>query len=135
MRRIRDEHGVVAIVVALITCAVLIPIAAVAVDLGVQRVARRDMQAPADVVALDLSRQLDGRSVAQITGASPSLQSLANASMARNNTTVGNGTTVTWRWTIHPRSGLTAPLLPVFGWLWKGYARQSLAELSRQLVH
>lgn len=48
---------------------------------------------------------------------------------------IGNGTTVTWRWTIHPRSALAAPLLPVFGWLWKGYARQSLAELSRQLVH
>ncbi|HKV18285.1 MAG TPA: SRPBCC family protein [Mycobacterium sp.] len=48
---------------------------------------------------------------------------------------IGNGTEVTWRWTIHPRSALTAPLLPVFGWLWKGYARQSLAELSRQLVH
>lgn len=46
----------------------------------------------------------------------------------------GSGTTVTWRWTIHSRSGLTAPLLPVFGRLWKGYARQSLAELSRQLV-
>jgi len=48
---------------------------------------------------------------------------------------IGNGTNVTWRWTIHPRSALTAPLLPVFGRLWKGYARQSLAELSRQLVH
>jgi hypothetical protein len=47
---------------------------------------------------------------------------------------VGNGTTVTWQWTIHPRSALTAPLLPVFGWLWKGYARQSLAELSRLLL-
>ena len=47
----------------------------------------------------------------------------------------GSGTNVTWRWTIHPRSGLTAPLLPVFGKLWKGYARQSLEELSKQLVH
>jgi Polyketide cyclase / dehydrase and lipid transport len=49
--------------------------------------------------------------------------------------TVGSGTNVTWRWTIHPRTALTAPLLPVFGKLWKGYARQSLDELSRQLVH
>lgn len=48
---------------------------------------------------------------------------------------IGNGTNVTWRWTIYPRSALTAPLLPVFGRLWKGYARQSLAELARQLVH
>ncbi len=48
---------------------------------------------------------------------------------------MGHGTKVTWRWTIHPRSPLTAPLLPVFGRLWKGYARQSLAELARLLVH
>ena len=48
---------------------------------------------------------------------------------------IGSGTNVTWRWTIHPRTGLTAPVLPVFGKLWKGYARQSLDELSKQLVH
>jgi hypothetical protein len=48
---------------------------------------------------------------------------------------LGSGTNVVWRWTIYPRNGLTAPLLPVFGMLWKGYARQSLEELSKQLVH
>jgi Polyketide cyclase / dehydrase and lipid transport len=48
---------------------------------------------------------------------------------------LGSGTNVIWQWTVHPRSGLTAPLLPVFGMLWKGYARQSLEELSKQLVH
>lgn len=42
----------------------------------------------------------------------------------------GSGTTVTWSWVIHPRSRLAAPLLPVLGWLWKGYARQALARLS-----
>jgi hypothetical protein len=47
---------------------------------------------------------------------------------------VGTGTEVTWRWTIHPRSALAAPALPVFGRLWKGYARQSLEELSNLLV-
>ena len=46
----------------------------------------------------------------------------------------GAGTTVTWRWTIYPRSALAAPLLPVFGKLWLGYARRSLEELSNQLV-
>jgi hypothetical protein len=46
----------------------------------------------------------------------------------------GTGTKVTWRWTIHPRSPLTAPLLPVFGKLWLGYARLSLEELSNHLV-
>lgn len=48
---------------------------------------------------------------------------------------IGAGTSVTWRWTIHPRSALAAPLMPIFGKLWKGYARRSLEELSRQLVH
>lgn len=47
---------------------------------------------------------------------------------------IGTGTKVTWRWTIHPRSAFTAPALPVFGRLWLGYARQSLEELSNQLV-
>ncbi|MBV9514868.1 MAG: SRPBCC family protein [Mycobacteriaceae bacterium] len=46
----------------------------------------------------------------------------------------GAATTVTWRWTIHPRSRLGAPLLPVFGWLWRGYARQALEELQRLLM-
>ena len=46
----------------------------------------------------------------------------------------GTGTTVTWRWTIHPRSRLAAPALPVFGWLWRGYAKQALQELGRLLT-
>jgi len=46
----------------------------------------------------------------------------------------GTGTEVTWRWTIHPRSRLGAPLLRVFGRLWLGYARQALEELAAQLV-
>lgn len=46
----------------------------------------------------------------------------------------GTGTKVTWRWTIHPRSSVSALLLPVFGKLWLGYARQSLEELSNHLV-
>lgn len=58
--RRRDERGAVALVVALVTVAVVLPIAAMTVDLGMQRVARRDMQALADMVALDMSRQLDG---------------------------------------------------------------------------
>lgn len=59
--RRRDERGAVALVVALLTIAVVIPIAAMGVDLGMQRVARRDMQAVADMIALDMARHLDGR--------------------------------------------------------------------------
>ncbi|MEZ0365308.1 SRPBCC family protein [Mycobacterium sp. pUA109] len=46
----------------------------------------------------------------------------------------GDATQVSWRWTIHPRSVLARPALPVLGRLWKGYARQALAELSAQLA-
>jgi Polyketide cyclase / dehydrase and lipid transport len=46
----------------------------------------------------------------------------------------GSATTVTWRWNIHARSALTAPLLPVLGLLWKGYARKSLETLSAVLT-
>jgi hypothetical protein len=46
----------------------------------------------------------------------------------------GSATTVTWRWNIHARSALTAPLLPMLGLVWKGYARQSLATLSGELT-
>jgi hypothetical protein len=48
--------------------------------------------------------------------------------------TSGSGTEVTWRWNIHARSALTAPLLPVVGALWKGYARKSLETLSALLT-
>lgn len=47
---------------------------------------------------------------------------------------IGTGTKLTWRWIIHPRSALTAPALPAFGRLWKGYARQALEALSDELV-
>ena len=80
-RRGHDERGVVAILIAIITCFTVIPLAAYAVDIGVQRVARRDAQAVADLVALDLARQLDGRTYGAIQ---PGLQALANKSAARN---------------------------------------------------
>lgn len=46
----------------------------------------------------------------------------------------GTGTLVTWRWTLHPRSALSAPALPVFARIWRGYARQALETLSAHLV-
>lgn len=59
--RKRDERGAVAVLVAIVLVAVLLPVAAMGVDLGMQRVVRRDLQALADAVALDLARELDGR--------------------------------------------------------------------------
>jgi Polyketide cyclase / dehydrase and lipid transport len=46
----------------------------------------------------------------------------------------GSATEVTWRWNIHARSALSAPLLPALGLLWKGYARKSLETLSALLT-
>jgi uncharacterized membrane protein len=89
MRR-RREDGVVAVFVAIVSCFTLVPIAAYAVDIGVQRVATRDMQALADVVALDLARQVDGRTYSQLQ---PQLQTWADASAARNSS-IGHGRVV-----------------------------------------
>ena len=44
------------------------------------------------------------------------------------------GTEITWRWDIHPKSPLTAWALPLFGMLWKGYARRALGDLSVMLT-
>jgi uncharacterized membrane protein len=95
----RDESGVVAVVVALIACFVLIPVAALAVDIGVQRVARRDMQAVADMVALDLARQLDGRTWAQLHG---HLEQWADKSAERNHSGVAEPTVTAELGTVDP---------------------------------
>jgi len=89
MRRPRNQDGVVAVVMALVICVVLIPIAALAVDLGVQRVARRDMQSVADVVALDMARQITGGKLSSYSQAT--LLTLAEASRDRNVDNVGSG--------------------------------------------
>ncbi|NYG56386.1 pilus assembly protein TadG-related protein [Nocardioides perillae] len=85
-RRRRDERGGVLALVA-VMASVLLVMAAFAVDLGMQRVARRDMQAVADIVALDLARLLDGRTAAQITAGDAThdpLQVALGKSVARN---------------------------------------------------
>jgi len=46
----------------------------------------------------------------------------------------GTGTKVTWQWTLHPKSALTAPALPVFARIWRGYANQALGTLSDYLL-
>ena len=95
MRR-RNETGAVFVFFALIVV-LLVPLCALAVDLGMQRVVRRDMQALADVVALDLSRELGGRTQAQLASvidpASPT--SALSQSVARNSSVLGDTPTVT----------------------------------------
>jgi hypothetical protein len=49
-------------------------------------------------------------------------------------TPVGTGTSVTWRWTLHPRGAVGARVLPLVARMWRGYARQALEELSDRLL-
>lgn len=79
--RRRNDDGIIAVVAALVICFVIVPLASLAVDIGVQRIATRDVQALADVVALDLARELDGRAYSQLQ---PNLQTWADTSAARN---------------------------------------------------
>lgn len=62
---------------------VVIGFTAFATDLGLQRVAARDMQAVADVVALDTARKLP-------TCTTSTLENAANASLARQGTRIGD---------------------------------------------
>ncbi len=73
---------------------VVVIVAALAVDIGMQRVARTDMQSLADVVALDLSRELGERTVSSFQQASPTIDRLAAESRDRNQDTLGSTPTL-----------------------------------------
>jgi uncharacterized membrane protein len=87
-----DERGAVALFTAVVMSVVLV-MAAFGIDLGMQRVVRRDMQSLADAVAFDLARQLDGRTAAAIL-ASSTWSSARTQSIARNGPTLGSTPTV-----------------------------------------
>lgn len=84
-RRKADERGTVTLFMT-VMLAVLMVSGAFVVDLGLQRVARADLQAIADVVALDLARELDGRTVDQLNGL---IDNAAKDSLERNASIVG----------------------------------------------
>lgn len=91
--RSTEQRGAVTLfMVALL--AVLMGSSAFVVDLGLQRVARADMQAIADLVALDLARQLDGRSVGTLA---PVLDAALDESLERNTSAVGDQPEVAYR--------------------------------------
>jgi Flp pilus assembly protein TadG len=56
----KDERGAVAIFTAFVM-SILLGVTAIVVDLGMERVTRADLQALVDVVALDLAREITGR--------------------------------------------------------------------------
>jgi uncharacterized membrane protein len=86
-----DERGAVAVFAAAIMVVLLI-VTALVVDIGMQRVARRDMQALADTVSLDMGRLLGGgRTRQQIESGTTGFTPLATAktrSVDRNATYV-----------------------------------------------
>lgn len=92
MRRRSEQGGILPMVALLLT--VLVTSASLCVDLGQLRVGRGDMQNLADVVALDLARQLDGRQ-AQVISADPRWSASRAQSTERNNTTYGTTPSVT----------------------------------------
>lgn len=73
---------------------VIMGVAALAIDLGMQRVARRDMQALVDLVALDMARQLDGITRAGDLVTSSEWALAQQQSIARNGDTLGDPPTV-----------------------------------------
>ncbi|WP_300405250.1 hypothetical protein [Nocardioides sp.] len=72
---------------------VMVLMAAFVVDIGMQRVARADMQALSDVVALDMSRRLDGSDTAALE-ADPTWDAALAASVARNGGSLGDAPVV-----------------------------------------
>lgn len=46
----------------------------------------------------------------------------------------GTGARITWAWTVHPASSLAGLAMPVFGRLWRGYARQAMEEIETLLL-
>lgn len=46
----------------------------------------------------------------------------------------GTGVRITWAWTVRPSSTATSLLMPAFGRMWQGYARQALEELEGLLL-
>ena len=93
----RDERGASAVLIAALMAAVLLVSAAFAVDLGQQRVVRRDVQAVADMVALDMVRLLDGRKANEYSVSA--FDEAKRLSLQRNRSALGGAlapSDVTW---------------------------------------
>lgn len=85
------ERGAVAVIMALVITFVAFPVVGLAVDLGVQRVARKDAQAVADSAALDTARALAANSA--LTNAQAT--AVAVAAAGRGSRVAGTTPTVT----------------------------------------
>jgi hypothetical protein len=89
--RPRGERGAVAVLTACLL-PILIGVAAIVIDIGMQRVTRTDLQALADVVAMDLAREIrGGRTQAELAaeGDFSDPSSAVSRSVARNPDVLG----------------------------------------------
>jgi uncharacterized membrane protein len=112
MRRAGDDRGAVLPVVAL-SLVVLMIMTAFSVDIGRQILRRRQAQAAADLIALDLGRQIDGRTTCAIQSDPKWGQTLTDAA-DRNDFPSSGVTAVLGRWddaarTFTPTSCAEAP--------------------------
>ena len=73
-----------------------------------------------------------GYEITDVTGPMKSLASLIEGTWAFDG--VGTGCRITWSWTIHPASAASGLILPVFGLIWKAYARRALDHLDELLL-
>jgi uncharacterized membrane protein len=103
-RRYQDDRGAVIPIIAL-SLVVLITMTAFSIDLGRQMVRRREAQAAADALSLDLSRQLDGRQASDITS-DPKWAQTISASAQRNNFPVAGFSEVLGNWVIDPNTNV-----------------------------
>jgi len=100
MRRQKDERGAVALFMAFVLV-VLMGIVAFVVDLGMERVTRSDLQALADVVALDLAREITGERTQAALAAEGDLGDPSSAvaeSAARNDDLLGENLAIEVDW-------------------------------------
>lgn len=95
----RDERGAI-FPMTVLFMGVIVLIASLVIDVGGDRLVRRDMQSMADVIALDVVRQLDGRTAAayagyEATGPSTALLATAkNESLTRQDSNLADPDTV-----------------------------------------
>lgn len=105
----RDERGAI-FPVTVVMMTVILLIASLVIDIGGDRLVRRDMQSMSDVIALDVVRQLDGRTAGAYTGydsTGPSTTLLAaakNESLARQNSHLANPDSIGIRLAVADRS-------------------------------
>ncbi len=98
--RRRDDRGAMTLLTVLLV-PVLIAAAAIVVDIGMQRVTRRDLQALADVVALDLAREITGgktQAALAPAGDFTNPSSAVRRSVSRNDDVLGTGLQVEVDW-------------------------------------